>query len=127
MDAGEIMMETYSVVSWLCGHWSSRGRFKPGHPTHIDSKVGRQSEQSEGEAPRAGLLYLPILRPFDSVPHVMLTLSHNIISLLPHNCNLATVMNRNVNIGCAGYLICDPAPAKGIATHRLSENHYPRR
>jgi len=32
------------------------------------------------------------------VPHVALTPKHNVISLLLHNCNFATVMNCNINI-----------------------------
>jgi hypothetical protein len=40
--------------------------------------------------------------------HVVLTPSHNIILLLLHNYNFATVMNYNVNISYAGYLTCDP-------------------
>lgn len=33
---------------------------------------------------------------FNIVPHVVVTPSHKIMSLLLHNCNLATVMNHNV-------------------------------
>lgn len=40
------------------------------------------------------------LRPFNTVPHVVMTPNHKIISLLLHSTNFATVMNCNVNI-CA--------------------------
>jgi hypothetical protein len=39
-----------------------------------------------------------MLRPFNTVLHVVVTLSHKIIVLLLHNSNFATVMNQNVNI-----------------------------
>ena len=39
-----------------------------------------------------------MLRPFNTVPHVVVTSNHKIISLLLHNCNFATVMNYNVNM-----------------------------
>lgn len=38
------------------------------------------------------------LRPFNPVPHVVVTLNHNLFSLLRHNCNFANVMNPNVDI-----------------------------
>ena len=37
------------------------------------------------------------LRPFNTVPHVVVTPNHKSISLLLHNCNFATLMNCNVN------------------------------
>lgn len=50
--------------------------------------------------------------------------NHKIISLLLHNRNFATVMNPNVDVWCAAYLMCGLCkrvfwPAKGIVTHRL--------
>jgi hypothetical protein len=52
------------------------------------------------------------LGPFNTVPHVVVTPSHNIILLLLHNCNFATVVNLN--------LICDPT-----GVHELQvENHF---
>jgi hypothetical protein len=46
-----------------------------------------------------------MLWPFNTVPHVAVTPSHKIISLLLHNCEFATVMNNDVkNICCARYL-----------------------
>ena len=39
-----------------------------------------------------------ILRPFNTVPHLVVTPNHKIILLLIHNCNFATVMNYSVNI-----------------------------
>lgn len=38
-----------------------------------------------------------MLWPFNTVPQVVLTPNHKVISLLLHNCNFATVVNRNVN------------------------------
>lgn len=35
---------------------------------------------------------------FKTVPHDVVILNHNVISLPFHNCNFATVMSRNVNI-----------------------------
>ena len=49
---------------------------------------------------------------FNRAPHVVVTPNHKIISLLLHNCSFATVMNHNVNIWYAGYLIYDPPPKK---------------
>lgn len=49
-----------------------------------------------------------ILRPFNTVPHVVVTANRKIISLLLYNCNFASVLNCNVNIWYAGHLICDP-------------------
>jgi hypothetical protein len=39
-----------------------------------------------------------MLRPFNIVLHVVVTPNHKNISLLLHNGNFATVMNRNENI-----------------------------
>jgi hypothetical protein len=45
--------------------------------------------------------------------------NYEIILLLLHNCNFATVMNYNVNIGDTGHLICNPcgghAPQVGLS------------
>lgn len=41
----------------------------------------------------------PMLRPFNTVPHAVLTPNHNVIPLLLHSCNIAIVMNYNENIG----------------------------
>ena len=38
-----------------------------------------------------------MLRPFNTVPHVVV-INHKIILLLLHNCNFDTFMNRNINI-----------------------------
>lgn len=38
------------------------------------------------------------LLPFNTAPHVVETLNHNITVLLPHNCNSATAMNHTVSI-----------------------------
>jgi hypothetical protein len=39
-----------------------------------------------------------MLEPFNIVPHIVVIHNHKIISLLLHNCNFPTVVNRNVNI-----------------------------
>jgi hypothetical protein len=39
-----------------------------------------------------------MLRPFNTVRHVVVTPNHEMISLLLHNSNFVTVMNHNVNI-----------------------------
>lgn len=47
------------------------------------------------------------LRPFN--PYVLVTPPHHKTILLQlHKCNVATVIKHNVNIWCAGHLICDP-------------------
>ena len=38
------------------------------------------------------------LRLFNTVPHVVVTLDHETVLLLLHNCNFATVMNCNINM-----------------------------
>jgi hypothetical protein len=63
-----------------------------------------------------------MLRPFNTVPHVVVTPpSPPTIKLIPllllYNCNFATVMNLNANICFTGYLICDPF--ERVVTHRL--------
>jgi hypothetical protein len=45
--------------------------------------------------------------------------NHKIISLLLHSCNFAPVMDCDVNILYAGYLICDPKRGHGPQV----ENH----
>jgi hypothetical protein len=59
-----------------------------------------------------------MLRPFNTVPHVVVTPIVKSFSLLLHNWNFATVMNRSINI-----LLGDPV--KGIQKgHNLQvENH----
>lgn len=37
-----------------------------------------------------------MLQPFNTVPNVVLTLNHKVISLLPHNCDFTTLVNCNV-------------------------------
>jgi hypothetical protein len=39
-----------------------------------------------------------MLGPFNTVPHVVVTPKHKMISILLHNYNFATVINYNVNI-----------------------------
>ena len=39
-----------------------------------------------------------VLWPFNTVPHVVVTPTIKLFSLLLHNCNFATVMNNNANI-----------------------------
>lgn len=43
-------------------------------------------------------LTLQMLRPFNIMSQVSVTPNHKIMSLPPHNCNFATVMNRYVSI-----------------------------
>ena len=51
-----------------------------------------------------------MLRPFNTVPHVVVTPNDKIIPLLLHNCNFATNINHNVNIWpCGG---CNPQVEK---------------
>lgn len=47
------------------------------------------------------------LQPLNTVPHVVVTLNHKIISLPLLNCNSAIVMNCNVNI-CFLMVLGDP-------------------
>ena len=47
---------------------------------------------------RTVVLNLLMLRPFSTVPRVVVTPNHKIILLLLHNYNFATVINHNVNI-----------------------------
>ena len=56
-----------------------------------------QTVQSKYELEQTFSAFL-VLRPFNTVPHVMLTPSHRSTLLLFHNCNLATVINLNVDI-----------------------------
>ena len=58
-----------------------------------------------------------ILQLLNTVSHVVVNPNHKIISLLLHNCNFATVVNHNVNILYAGYLICNSP--KVVMVHRL--------
>lgn len=82
--------------------------------------IGFQSHNKQD--PRAEVLSLLTLQPCDTVPHIVVTPNHKIISLLLHNYNLAIDMDCNVNIRSAGYLVCDPceggiqppAPALGL-------------
>lgn len=70
------------------------------------------------ESPMKGkrtVLKLPNAATRPAVPHAVLT---PIIQLLSLHCHFTTVMNHNVTIWYAGYLICDPRerdvqPAKG--------------
>jgi hypothetical protein len=48
-----------------------------------------------------------ILWPFNIVPPVVVIPKHNIISLLLHSYNFATVINHNIKIWYTGYLIPD--------------------
>lgn len=59
-----------------------------------------------------------VLQPSNTISPVVVTHNHKIIWLLPYNCNFA-VMNINVNICCAGDLICDPS--RGVMTHRTPD------
>ena len=51
------------------------------------------------DADTTTVLNLLMLRPFNTVPHGVVTPPHhNIIFLILYNCNVAGVMNCNVNI-----------------------------
>jgi hypothetical protein len=66
------------------------------------------------------VLNLPNAVTLGTFPHAVVTLNHNIILLLLHIYNFA-IMNHNVNIWYAKFLICDPA--KGAKTQDpLAEN-----
>lgn len=49
-----------------------------------------------------------MLHPFSTVSHIVVTPNHKVISSLPHNCNLTTIINCNVNIRYATLEGCDP-------------------
>jgi hypothetical protein len=94
----------------------SHKHLEPGKEPHSDKSLGvadRNTKLSTGTR-RTRLLAFLTLRLFNAVLHVVWALNHSIISLLLHNCNFPIVMNHNVNIWCAGYLICD---LEGVPTH----------
>jgi hypothetical protein len=47
---------------------------------------------------RFSTFLMPRLRLFNTVPHVVVTPSHKIVSLTLYNCNFATVINHTTNI-----------------------------
>lgn len=60
-----------------------------------------------------------ILQSFNSVPHTVVNPNHEIILLLLHNCNFATILNHNVNIWYVEYLICDFYEVNSIIVGKL--------
>lgn len=68
-----------------------------------------------------------LLPPFNIVPPVAVTPNHKIISLLLHNYNLA-VVNCNLKISYAEFLICDPHervirhPSRRVMTNKLTSS-----
>ena len=50
----------------------------------------------------------PTLRPFNTVPNVVVTPSVELFLLLLHNCHFATAVNHNVNILCFMMVLGDP-------------------
>lgn len=48
-----------------------------------------------------------VLQLFNTAPHIVVTYSHEIISMRFYNYNLVTVMNSNVNVWHAIYMITD--------------------
>ena len=62
--------------------------------------LGTVSQFSSGLRPLVGdsLSSFLLLRTFNAVPHVVVTLTHKVIPLLLHNCNYTTAMNHNINI-----------------------------
>lgn len=57
-----------------------------------------------------------MLQHINRVLYVVVTYNHKIISLLLHNCNFGSVMNSNVDIWCAVYLIFDTKRCHDIQT-----------
>lgn len=53
---------------------------------------------SSSLSPKQWFSTFPMPHLFKTVPHVVVTSNHEIISLLLHNCNFTTLMNHNVNI-----------------------------
>lgn len=49
-----------------------------------------------------------VLWPFNSVPNALATPTIKLFSVILHNCNVAPVINWNINIWYAVYLIFDP-------------------
>ena len=64
----------------------------------------------------AVVLSLPMLRPFNAIPHGVVTPNYKITLLLHHNCSFAAVMNDNGNIWYT----------KGVETHRLRTSEITR-
>ncbi|ERE68548.1 hypothetical protein H671_7g17857, partial [Cricetulus griseus] len=59
-------------------------------------------------------IYLSTSNLQSEIPHVVVTPpTITLFLLLLHNCNFATVMNHNVHIEYAGYLIGDPCERGG--------------
>lgn len=56
----------------------------------------------------AVVLSLPKAATFSAVPHVVVTPTIKLFSLLLDNCNFSTVISHNVNIWYEGHVICDP-------------------
>lgn len=59
-----------------------------------------------------------MLQPFNAFSHVVVTPNHKIISLLPPNCKVATVVNCNVNI-CYATTVKGSFNPKEVITLRL--------
>lgn len=53
-----------------------------------------------------------------------MTTNHKIVLLLLHKCNFPRVMNYNVNILYAGYLIHDPVEGSINPQVETRDNHY---
>lgn len=66
-----------------------------------------------------------ILRSFNIVLHVVLTLNRKIISSLFHSFNLATVKNRSVNIRHTRYLLVKPKGRDPQVENHISAASYP--
>jgi hypothetical protein len=84
-----------------------------------EGKTLRMSKWGTGNVMQWFSTFL-ILLLRNTVSHAVVTSNHKIILLLFHNCNSATVMNYNVNIGvfqCSCERVIQPQ--KGVATHRL--------
>lgn len=96
-------MKHFSIRMWQWPYGA--GQFESGCTT----QPKRKSEEVIPSRPV--VLNPPNLRPFSTVLHMVVTLNHKIIiSLLPHGCNFATVINSTVNVCVFQWSFggCDP-------------------
>jgi hypothetical protein len=93
------VMDSWKLLCLLGIELQASGRTASAFNCWTNSPVGTTLEQWF-----SSFLMLWALNP---VPHVVVTPNRKIILLLRYNCNFAIVMNHNVTIWYAGYLICD--------------------
>lgn len=105
------------ILNLSCKRWLLNG-----FPDHVSVSQTNRSLLvyiSSSQVCSSNAAVLNPLQCFNSlIPYLMLGWHPNykMISLLLYNCNFANVVNCNVNIWCAGYLICN---SNGVTTHRL--------